>query len=115
MRMKTNLLFSTALACTLLLKALPIPEPCAWLAVLSVASAAIFTHLMPAPSRSVGLAGLGGLVLAYHRLPAHSFSATGLLVIVAGLVLAAVISTIFADSFTHSKGDHILHETKSIP
>jgi len=105
LRMLSNTLFALAIGCAGILKAVGIPEAPVGLAVFSVAGAMILSNLMKI--RSIGLAGVGGLLLVYSGVVGQSLAGVVLLVIIIVLTIVAVLLMIFADLSYQPKGKNL--------
>ena len=100
-RALANSCFALAISGCMLLKAVGVPDQTLYLVFFSVAMSAILTNLYWI--RTIGLIGIGGLSLAHSSLAGQNLAGDVLTVVIGGLVLAAVVLMIFADSSNHSK------------
>lgn len=95
MRLYSTSCFAAALSGCLLMRLAGVSESLMVLAIASVTISAILSNLMWL--RSMGLAGIGGLLLVYSQLSGQNLAGVVLTTVIAALVGTAVISMIFED------------------
>ena len=108
LRILSHIAFGIALGCAALLQVCAVPEALTCWAMISIITAAILTNVMQI--RSMGIAGVSGLVVIYRALPVSGHTAQVIIALASGMTVLAILLAIFAQLSDSSKGKRIAHE-----